>query len=83
MKDGTKRVVIALGTGFFQQTASQQAATILHELGHLYAHLFGNGSTSIRNGDSVVDGMTADERQDAMDKQKWNQDLVSANCKLK
>ncbi len=65
--------------GFALETAVQQAGTLLHELGHAYADIFGQNTTLIRNNDNPQFPDGTPNRVGAQN-QVFNQNAINTQC---
>ena len=81
--DFSPGVVITLDNlafgNFALETAVQQAGTLLHELGHAYADIFGQNTTLIRNNDNPLFPDGTPNRVGARN-QAFNQNAINTQC---
>ncbi|HLG96091.1 MAG TPA: hypothetical protein VKX49_07250 [Bryobacteraceae bacterium] len=66
----------APGAPFNSASVTDNAITVLHELGHIYEFLFGPGSTFLVNDSEAVQGSAAQSAAASA----YNTKLVKANC---
>jgi RHS repeat-associated protein len=65
--------------GWATETPMQQAGTLLHELGHAYADIFGQQTTLIRNNDNPENPDGTPNPVGAAN-QAWNKNQINTNC---